>query len=130
MECVSLPAQLPQEGSSSCAGYTPTQGLCLQMPSSRASTLSPLRGAGTNPWSFDAAVPSAPFPSSTLVNFFSSTHTVLKKEGTVEVQLLANAGVPTGPQNPTHNTGTAGGHVLTWDTELRPQAACRPLLCP
>lgn len=77
------------------------------MPSSRASTLSPLRGAGTNPWSFDTAVPSAPFPSSTLVNFFSST--VLEKEGTVEVQLLANAGVPTGPQNPTHTPGQQEG---------------------
>lgn len=126
---VSLPGQLSQKSSSSCIGYVLTQGLCLQGPSG-PSALSLLRGPGINSVSLDNTVPSAHFPSS-LVILLNSTHTVLKKEGTDEVQLLANAGIPPCQASELYpHTRTAGGHIPTWDTELGPQAGSRPVHCP
>lgn len=59
--------------------------------------------------SFDNDIPSAPFPSARLVNLLDFTRTVLKKEGVVEVQLLASAGVPTRTWNPAHTQGQQEG---------------------
>lgn len=87
---VSLATQLPHKGSSSCSGCTLTLGLCLPSQGSRNKLLS-----------FDNAD-----PSSTLINFFSSTHTVLKKGGTVEIQL------PAGPQSPNHTPGQQEATLL------------------
>lgn len=73
--------------------------------------------------SLDNTLPSARFPSS-LVILLNSTRTVLKKEGTDEVQLLANAGIPARPQNSTHTPGQQEGTfpfgTQSWGPKLDP----------
>lgn len=104
---VSLTAQLPHQGSSSCSRCTLVVSGAL--PPDTFWGLCPLTSQGSRNklLSFDNAV-----PSSTLVNVFNSTHTVLKKGGTVEIQLLANAGVPARPQGPYHTAGQQEGTLL------------------
>lgn len=98
---VTQPAQLPKEGSNSSPGHETTQGLCLQRPPPGASDN--LRGVREQTFMclYDTvlSVP-PPFPPSSW-STSSSLHLVFKMKGTVAVELLANAGVPTRPQNPT-----------------------------
>ena len=117
---VSLPAQLPQEDSSSCTGLELIQGICLQWPSPGPSAH--LWGVKTQtPMPFTKPVPSASFPPSfTLGSLLDSARTISKKAGPAEVPLPASQSrCLSQPWGLYPHRGTVGGHDPTGDTQLR-----------